>query len=197
MGAGSGVVIAPDGYILTNDHVVHNAKQLTVTLTNGTHTRGDACGNRSGYGPGGDPSGRRKPSLCNAGELSVSACRATGDRYWQSFRFSVHCVNRSGERPGQKFAKSTRTAYREHCPAHCASQSGKFRRTVGRFQGTHRWRQYRDNHDCAGDWICHLVRHGQMGRVTTAGARSRAPRVSGHCRTAASCQLADCSDFTV
>ena len=34
-GAGSGVVIAPDGYILTNDHVVHNAKQLTVTLADG------------------------------------------------------------------------------------------------------------------------------------------------------------------
>lgn len=34
-GAGSGVVIAPDGYILTNDHVVHNAKQLSVTLTDG------------------------------------------------------------------------------------------------------------------------------------------------------------------
>ena len=35
-GAGSGVVIAPDGYILTNDHVVHHAKRLTVTLTDGT-----------------------------------------------------------------------------------------------------------------------------------------------------------------
>jgi S1-C subfamily serine protease len=35
IGAGSGVVIAPDGYILTNDHVAHNAKQLTVTLTDG------------------------------------------------------------------------------------------------------------------------------------------------------------------
>src|SRR5512143_3182553 len=34
-GAGSGVIIAPDGYVLTNDHVVHGSKQLTVSLTNG------------------------------------------------------------------------------------------------------------------------------------------------------------------
>ncbi len=36
MGAGSGVVIAPDGYILTNQHVVHHAHHLTVTFTDGT-----------------------------------------------------------------------------------------------------------------------------------------------------------------
>ncbi len=36
IGSGSGVMIAPDGYILTNDHVVHNATQLSVTLTDGT-----------------------------------------------------------------------------------------------------------------------------------------------------------------
>lgn len=36
VGAGSGVVIAPDGYILTNDHVVQKAKSLSVSLTDGT-----------------------------------------------------------------------------------------------------------------------------------------------------------------
>ena len=36
VGSGSGVIIAPDGYILTNDHVVHKAKKLSVTLTSGT-----------------------------------------------------------------------------------------------------------------------------------------------------------------
>jgi len=35
-GAGSGVVIAPDGYILTNDHVVHKATHFRVRLTDGT-----------------------------------------------------------------------------------------------------------------------------------------------------------------
>jgi S1-C subfamily serine protease len=36
VGAGSGVVIAPDGYILTNDHVIQNANSLEVRLTEGT-----------------------------------------------------------------------------------------------------------------------------------------------------------------
>ena len=32
-GTGSGVIIKPDGYILTNYHVVKNANKITVTLT--------------------------------------------------------------------------------------------------------------------------------------------------------------------
>lgn len=34
-GLGSGFIISPDGYIVTNDHVAGNATQITVTLTNG------------------------------------------------------------------------------------------------------------------------------------------------------------------
>src|SRR5438270_5142396 len=38
-GSGSGVVFTPDGYILTNAHVVDKARQLDVTLTDGsTHS---------------------------------------------------------------------------------------------------------------------------------------------------------------
>ena len=33
-GTGSGVIISPDGYIVTNNHVIQNASQLQVTLNN-------------------------------------------------------------------------------------------------------------------------------------------------------------------
>ncbi len=36
VGSGSGVIITPDGYILTNDHVVRGARHLTATLQDGT-----------------------------------------------------------------------------------------------------------------------------------------------------------------
>jgi S1-C subfamily serine protease len=34
-GAGSGLVIAPDGFVLTNHHVVENSGELSITLTDG------------------------------------------------------------------------------------------------------------------------------------------------------------------
>jgi serine protease Do len=36
-GLGSGAIISPDGYVITNDHVAGNAVEATVTLTDGTH----------------------------------------------------------------------------------------------------------------------------------------------------------------
>ncbi len=43
-GAGSGVVIAPDGYILTNDHVIDRAGSILVRLTDGTSLSANLVG---------------------------------------------------------------------------------------------------------------------------------------------------------
>ncbi len=41
---GSGVIINPEGYVLTNDHVVGGAKEIRVTLTNGDEYHGRLVG---------------------------------------------------------------------------------------------------------------------------------------------------------
>ncbi|MBN1622501.1 MAG: Do family serine endopeptidase [Endomicrobiales bacterium] len=43
-GAGSGVIIDPKGYILTNEHVVRSAEEITVTLSNEKKYKGKVVG---------------------------------------------------------------------------------------------------------------------------------------------------------
>ena len=43
-GAGSGVVVTPDGYILTNNHVVHGATQLVTSFTDGNQCEASIVG---------------------------------------------------------------------------------------------------------------------------------------------------------
>lgn len=43
-GLGSGFIISPDGYVLTNDHVAGNAKEITVTMTNGKKYQAEIIG---------------------------------------------------------------------------------------------------------------------------------------------------------
>jgi S1-C subfamily serine protease len=43
-GAGSGVIVSPDGYIMTNNHVVSGAQQIKVTLISGRRFTGKVVG---------------------------------------------------------------------------------------------------------------------------------------------------------
>ena len=42
--SGSGVVISPDGYVLTNTHVVENASKISVTLSGGDEYDAEVIG---------------------------------------------------------------------------------------------------------------------------------------------------------
>ena len=43
-GQGSGLLVAPDGYVLTNSHVVHRAKELSVTFVDGSDAQARVVG---------------------------------------------------------------------------------------------------------------------------------------------------------
>ena len=90
-GAGSGVIISKDGYILTNNHVVENAKELTVTMAD----KGEFKAQVIGRDPKTDlaivkidagenlPGGKRRRLRSNEG-------RRLGARHWKSFRAEPH-----------------------------------------------------------------------------------------------------------
>ncbi|GBD29252.1 Putative serine protease HhoB [bacterium HR32] len=108
-GAGSGVIVSEDGYILTNNHVIRNATQIRVRLLDGTELEGRVVGTDP---PSDlavikvDPRGRRLPAAelgdshaLRVGQLAI----AIGNPFGLGSTVTVGVVsalNRSIQVPG-------------------------------------------------------------------------------------------------
>ena len=87
---GSGFIISSDGYVVTNNHVVENATDVTVTMDDGKTAPANGRRDRSQDRPRpAQDQGRRQLSLCRV-FLADPACRRLGDRGRQSVRPRRH-----------------------------------------------------------------------------------------------------------
>ena len=83
-GQGSGFVIDKDGHILTNYHVVADARQVEVTLHNRKKYKATVVGTDPPHDLGGDPDQGARSGTGGAGRFTQFAGWAEGLRHWQS-----------------------------------------------------------------------------------------------------------------
>ena len=133
-GIGSGVIISPDGYIVTNDHVVDGATQMRVTLNDRRVFHGQ--GGRRGQARTTSPSSRSTRITCPAFRgatrpscIPAQTVLAFGNPFG-NFPFTVTRGIVSGARPAQSLLRRCAQAGRLH-PDRRGHQSRQLRRPAG------------------------------------------------------------------
>ena len=185
MGAGSGFVIAPDGYVLTNSHVVLDAPRIDVTFMNGDRRKAGligldestdlavVCVNASGlpYASLGESAGLR------VGQLVIAA--------GQSLRLPIDGFDRRrlGARPLPPDPAGT--ADREHHPAHGAAQPGQLGRPAARFARPRHRHQHGHHRHGPGHRLRHPGRHRPLRRLPAHHQGQGHPELSRDRRPAA------------
>jgi predicted nucleotidyltransferase len=172
---GSGFIVAPDGYIVTNSHVVHGAGRIEVTLADARVLSGGVGGGRSRVGFGRDP--HHAPGLAfarfadsrklRAGQIAV----AIGSPFGFQQTVTAGVVSALGP----VHARAIGRLIDNIIQTDAALKSGQLRRASGQFAGRSHRRQHRHYFARAGHLFRHCQQHGGVcGRLADQGRASPA-----------------------
>jgi hypothetical protein len=138
-GSGSGFFIAPDGFILTNSHVVHGAQSIEVTLHDARTFSATLIGE--------DP------------DTDLAVIRIDAAQLW----FPADCHGRSGQRFGQIDEGTIRPADGRYHSNRCSVESGELRRAACELLRKGYRRKYGCDPAGAGALFCDSRQHGATG----------------------------------